>query len=231
MRRGACGKAQVLLQLVERPGAAVVIAGPLQPVALEGVAGVLAGGLGQAPLGAPLRDPDLHSRAPHPAEPGGVEILGSGNLGYEHRLRVSEWVLIEIDPLQHTAHQLRPGQILGSINDEAALAHDASLAHEEHRHGGLQLIGGHAEDVEVLRLRTHHLLALDGLAHAHQVVAEAGRPLEVQSLGSGGHVGREAARDLVGVAAQEVQELRDKFAVARLVDLVHARARAALDVV
>ena len=225
------GQAQVLLQFVERPGAAVVVAGPLQAVPLERIAGVLAGGLGQAPLGAPLRHPDLHLRAPQAAQPLGVHVPGGGQFRHQHRLRVAERVLVEVDPFQDPAHQFGPREVLGPVHDEAALAHDPALAHEEHRHGGLQLVGDHPEHVGVLGPRAHHLLALDGLAHTRQAVPQPGGLLEVQRLGGGGHVGLEAPDDLLGVPGQEVQELADEFVVGFPPDLPHAGPGAALDVI
>ena len=225
------GQAQVLLQLVERPGAAVVVAGPLEAVALQGVGCVLAGGLGETPLGAPLRHPDLHLRAPQAPQPVGVHVLASGQLRHQHRLRIAQRVLLEVDALQHPAHQFGTREILRPVHDEAALAHDPALAHEEHRDGGLQLVGDHAEHVRVLGPGAHHLLALDGLADTGETIAETGRLLEVQPLGGGGHVGLETCGDLVGVAAQEVQEFGDQVVVGPLVDLPHAGSGTPLDVV
>ena len=63
------------------------------------------------------------------------------------------------------------------------------------------------EDVEVLVALGHHLLALDGLADAAELVPQAGGALELQLVGGGPHLGVEALDDVVGLAVEEGQQL------------------------
>jgi hypothetical protein len=50
-------------------------------------------------------------------------------------------------------------EVLHLVEDEALAAHHPALAHVEHLHGGLELVVGHADHVEVLAAVGHHLLA------------------------------------------------------------------------
>ena len=63
-----------------------------------------------------------------------------------------------------------------------------------------------------------------------QPVTNARRPLVLQRAGGGLHLRVEALHDVVGVALEEVAELRHQLPVVRLVDLADARSTALLDV-
>jgi hypothetical protein len=62
------GQVEVVLEGREGPGPGVVVGGPLEPVAGEGLLGVLGDGLEEAPLVAPFRHPDPHLGSPDVAE-------------------------------------------------------------------------------------------------------------------------------------------------------------------
>ena len=106
------------------------------------------------------------------------------------------------------ADQLRPGQVLDLVDDEALAPDDPALAHEEDLDRGLELVVGDADHVEVLVAVGHHLLLLDGLAHRREPVAQAGGPLELELVG--GAPASPASSRLttgVGVAVEELEQL------------------------
>jgi hypothetical protein len=109
-------------------------------------------------------------------------------------------------------------------------AHDPALAHEEHLDGGLEVVLGEAEHVEVLVAVAHHLLLGDGLADALELVADASRPLELELARRGAHLGLEPLDQGVGLAVEEVDQLLGELLVGLPVDLAHARPGALLDV-
>src|SRR5262249_11492343 len=94
-----------------------------------------------------------------------------------------------------------PGPRASTLSTTHPLAaHDPALADEEDLDGGLQVVLGDADDVEVLVAVGHHLLALDGLAHRGQPVPDPGRQLVLQAVGRGLHLLLEATDHGVGVA-------------------------------
>ena len=231
MRSGGLGQAQVLLQLVEGPGPAVVVGAALEPVPGEGLLRVAGDGGLQGPLGAPLRHPDLHPRAAHLAQPLGVQAGLGGHVGHQHQLGPAQRVVVEVEPLQRPAHQLGPVELLGLVDHEPPPSHHPAPPHEEHLHGRLQGVLHQADHVEVLVAGTHHLLGLHRLAHRVEPVPQTGGPLVLHLVGRGGHLGAEALDHRVGVALQEAQQLGHHLGVVVGGHLPHARPRALLDVV
>ena len=148
---------------------------------------------------------------------------------HEHGLR-DPLRRVVVEALDHVAHQLRRGEVLDLVDDEALAADDPALAHEEHLDGGLELVVGDAEHVEVLRALGHHLLLLDRLLHAGEPVAQPGGLLELELAGRLVHAGLELLHDRVGVAVEELEQRLDVLVVLLLGDLADARARALLDV-
>ena len=79
--------------------------------------------------------------------------------------------------------QAGPVEVLDPVHDPALAAHHAAPADEEHLERRLQVVLVHPDHVEVLGLREHHLLALDGLARGGELVAELRRPLVLLTAG------------------------------------------------
>ena len=103
-------------------------------------------------------------------------------------------------------------------------------ADEEDLHRRLELVVGDPDDVELLGLLAHHLLALDGLADRGELVPQAGGPLELELVGRLGHERLEPLHHGRGLAAEEREELVDEGAVLVVGDRLHARRHALLDV-
>ena len=225
------GQAQRLLQLLEGPGTGVDVGGPAQAVADELLLGVAGDRAQQVPLAAPLRHPDLHPGAPLLAQPRLVQVGVVGQVGDQHGLGVAGGRLVVVEALQHVADQLGPVERLDLVHHEAPAAHHPSPAHEEHLDGGLEVVLGQADHVEVLGAVAHDLLLLDRLAHRDQPVPHPGRPLELELVGGRPHAALEPVDDGVGVALEELQQLVDVGGVGLGLDGAHAGARALLDVV
>ena len=116
------------------------------------------------------------------------------------------------------------------VDDEALAPDDAALAHVEHLHARFERVLGEADEVVVLLAGADHLLALDRLAHARELVADAGRELELELVGGVAHPLLEPLDDRVVLAVEEVEELLDELHVLVVVDVADARRRALLDV-
>ncbi len=125
---------------------------------------------------------------------------------------------------------MRCGQVLCFVEHEPLSAHDAALPHEEHLHGGFEIVVGEADDVDVFVPVGDHLLALDRFAHCGEPVAHARRTLELERVRRLAHLGLEPLDDRVGLAVEELEQLGDENVVGGLVDLTDARPAALLDV-
>ena len=66
------------------------------------------------------------------------------------------------------------------VDDQALAADDPAPAHVEHLDARFERVLFDAEEVEVLLAARDHLLALDRLAHARELVADARRELELE---------------------------------------------------
>ena len=101
----------------------------------------------------------------------------------------------------------------------------------EHLDRGLEVVVGHADHVEVLVPLRHHLLPLDGLAHADETVAQARRPLELELVGGLPHLDLEVAARCRRCCPRGSGGARATSSrVALVVDLADAGPRALLDV-
>ena len=224
------GQPERVLQLGERPAAAVVIGCPAQPVARELLLGVARHRLVQVAFVAALRHPDLDPRAAFVREPLLVHRTVLRVDRDEHLLRHTEGRLVAVQGLQDAVDQAPRREVLHLVEHEALAPDDATLADVEDLDGGLELVVGETDDVDVLAALGHHLLLLDRPLHGGEAVAIAGRLLVLQFRRGVLHLPLQAGDDLVGVAIEELAELVDEGVVARLVDLADARARALLDV-
>ena len=235
------GQIEPVLQLVERLRPGVVIGTAAQPVAEELFLGVVRDRLLQAPLVAPLGHLDGHPqrRSTRTGWPGGVALLHEELLvdrevhredGDEHLLRVTRRRLLVVQLLQHLPHELGLREVFDLVDDEALAAHDAALADVEDLDGSLELVLDEADHVDVVGPLGHHLLLLDGLAHADEPVARASRQLELKCIGGREHLRLKPLHERIRLAVEEVDEVLHEEVVGRLLDLVHARARALLDV-
>jgi hypothetical protein len=116
MRRGASGRSQLALERLEGPGPAVVVRGPLQPVADEGLAGVAADGLQEGRLG-PGGDPHRHRATPALGQVG-PDGLGVGRHGRHQDLPGDPRGRIGVDVDQEPFDQLAGGQVLDLVDEQ-----------------------------------------------------------------------------------------------------------------
>ena len=107
---------------------------------------------------------------------------------------------------------------------------DAATAYEEHLDGRIELALGDGHHIGVEARLRHHLLAFDRLARGEQLVAPAGRVLELHAFGRFVHLAVEALQRAVDVAVEEASEALDVASVLLLRHLTDARARAPSDV-
>ena len=226
---GGIGQPERILQLVQRPGAGVVVAGPPQAMAGELLGGVAGDGRLQLPLGAALRHAHLDPRAPELRQPVLVELGIVGCGGHQNRPRHPQGrVVVEVG--EDVAHHLPGADVLDLVEDEALAPHHPSPPHEERLDRRLEVVLGDADHVEVLVPLGHHLLALDGLADARQPVPHPGGALVLEVVRRGPHLVLEPAHDRVGLAVEEVEQLAHQAVVRLVVDLAHAGSAALLDV-
>lgn len=68
------------------------------------------------------------------------------------------------------------------------------------------------------------------LVNGFQIIAQAGRALEIEFLGRSHHVGVEFASDFVGVTSHERGETVNDFAVFLFAHAAHARGRTFIDI-
>ena len=228
--QGGVGQVQRVLEGGKGSGPGVVVGRPPQPVADELLPGVLGDGRLQGPLVAPLGHPDRHPGPSELAQELPVD-LGVGRLvGHQDLVGDGFGLGLGVEALQHPAHQPAGRHVLHQVEDEALAAHHPAPAHEEDLDRHLQLVTRHPDDIEVLRLLGDDRLLLDGLAHAGQAVAQAGRPLVLLDVGRLPHLLVELVDDRLGVAVEELDQVLDQPFVLGLVDLAHARSLALLDV-
>ena len=120
--------------------------------------------------------------------------------------------------------------LAGLFDDPAALAAHPPAADVEHLHGGFQFVVGERHHVGVGAVAEHHRLLLQRPLERRDVVAQPGRPLEVQLLGGGAHLLFHVAGQPVGLAGQEVAEVQHDLAVLLGADPADARRRALVDI-
>ncbi len=83
----------------------------------------------------------------------------------------------------------------------------------EHLHRGLQLVLRQGEHVRVRGVREHDRVALQGALQGTEVVAQPGRPLEVELGGGGAHLRLQTSGEALGVAGEEVGDVVDELPV------------------
>ena len=176
------GKVEILLQLVERTSTTVVIAAALEPMPSEALLCVLRDRRMELALVASLRNPDGDLALTQLRQPLLVQRRIRRQFGDEDLLRPTDGVVVEVQPLEHPTHELRPIEFLSLVDDETATSHDPALSDEEHLHGRFEFIVVDPDDIGVLVLREHHLLLLDGLADGRQTIAEMSGELELEVL-------------------------------------------------
>ena len=224
------GEAEQVLQFGERPAARVVVARPAQTVPDELLLGVACHGLVQRALVAALGHPHLDPAAPEVRQP---LLVGLGVVGlhrHEDLLGHTERGLVAVELLEDPVDEPTRGEFLDLVEDEATSSHDSALAHEEHLDGGFEFVVVDPDHVEVLAALGDHLLLLDRLAHGEEAVAHPSGAFVLERRRRLTHLVLEPGDDLVGVPVEELAELADQRAVARLVDLPDTRRAALLDV-
>ncbi len=228
-----------VLDLLQRSRARGQVARPAQLVLGERLRGVAGDGLGEGPLVAALRHPDLHAGAAQPGEPLGQRRGVGRQLGHQDLARhgllgvvggTGERRLLAVELGEEALHELRRVGGLDLVDHPAALAAHAPAADVEDLHRGLQLVLGERDDVGVGAVAEHHGLLLHGAAQRPDVVAQPRRALELQLLCGLRHLALELPDEVVGAPGQEVAEVLDDVAVLVGVHATHTRRRALVDV-
>src|SRR4029453_5759070 len=96
----------------------------------------------------------------------------------------AERAALAVELLDDVGDELRWCEVLDLVDDEPLAADPPALSHVDPLHAGPKLVLSQADDVEVLRLVGHHLLALDHLPDGGQPVPPAVSP--AGHLGGGG---------------------------------------------
>src|SRR4029453_9001257 len=143
------GQVERLLELLEAAGPGVEVAGPLELVGGEGLAGVGRDRLQQGPVLPPAGHPEV---ARPPAQPGqpGPQRLGPLGLDRQEDLAGDLVGPVAVELLHEGRGQGRGVEGLDLVDREPAPAHDPAAADEEHLHRRLQVVLGEGGDVEVL---------------------------------------------------------------------------------
>ena len=127
---------------------------------------------------------------------------------------------------------LAVGLVFGAFQDEVLAPDQLAAADEEDLHAGLAVGARHGDHVRIHLVAGDHLLALDHPLDGLDLVAQGGGPLEAAALRRPASISCcRRADDRLGVALQEVAQVVDHLAVARLLDGANARPGAQLDVV
>jgi hypothetical protein len=67
--------------------------------------------------------------------------------------------------LKDPIHHFTRAQILHLVQDETFATHHPALSDMEHLHGGLEVIVGQSDQIEILIALSHHLLFFDDSAY------------------------------------------------------------------
>ncbi len=230
MRSGASRSDSADCSSVSAFDRGVVVGGAPQPVPRQVLAGRTRDRLLQGALGAPLRHRDVDGPAADGVQPALQQLAIGRLLGHQQAAR-DVGAVGPVDLGDHLRHELGPREVLHLLGHEAPVAHHPAPAHEEDLHRRLQRVLGQADHVEVLGPVRDHLLGLGRLVDGDDAVAQPGRPLELQLLAGGQHLGLQPGQHRLGVAREEPHEVVDVAVVRLVVDGADARARAAVDVV
>ena len=121
--------------------------------------------------------------------------------------------------------------MLDSVDDETVSSDDSTLANVKYLYGGLEIILGDADQVDVFAALAYHLLLFKSLMHGGDSVAQNCRALVVARLGGESHFGLHSLYDLVALAAEERHKFANMFVVVAGADRADAGAAALLDVI
>ena len=179
MRRGASRQIQLPLQGLEGPGPAVVVGRPLQAMAHERLAGVVLHGLRGGHASDPDRHPPGHRTLP-PVLEVGDDRIGVGGHGRDQNLAGHPRRRVGVDVDQDALHELGRGQVLGLVDEQGRPAHHLARADVEDLDGGLQLVTGQPEHIEVLGSLELHLAHGIGRPDRLQLVPEHRGPFELE---------------------------------------------------
>jgi len=86
-------------------------------------------------------------------------------LGPSHR------IVVEVEPLEHTADQLGLVELLGLVDNKAAPAHHPALTNKKHLDRRFELVVEQPNDIDIFVASKHHLLLFDGFADRGQPIA------------------------------------------------------------
>ncbi len=159
-----------------------------------------------------------------------VEVGVVGRVGHEDLARDVGALEVAVELFEQSTDELGTTDVLHLVDHQTLAAHDPPLPDHEDLHRRLERVLDHADGVVVLLLGVHHLLPLDRLAHGDDLVAEAGRPLELQLVAGLVHLLVETVEDGRRLAVEEVDELGDERHVLVGGDRAHAGCHALLDV-
>ena len=118
-----------------------------------------------------------------------------------------------VELLEQTTDELGAREVFDLVDDQPLAPDHAALPHEEHLHRCFELVFDDADGVVVLFLGVDHLLALDRLAHRHDLVAQPRRALELERVARLVHLLVEPVEDRRGVTVEELEQLADQAVV------------------
>ena len=223
------GQLEHVLDLVQRLGAGGEVAAATGLVQRERVLGIALDRLEQGPLVTPPGHPKVDVGAAQPAEPLGHLVGVERQLRHQHLAR-DGLGRRAVDLQQQAFDQVGRADVLDLLDHPTALAAHPAAAHVEHLDGGLELVLGQREHVGVGRVGQDDDALLQRPLQCPDVVAQPGRPLEVQ-VGRGlAHLALETAGEPPGVAGHEVAELSGQGPVLVGSDAADAGRRALVDV-
>ena len=171
MRSGASGQLEQILQLGERPRAAVVVGRAAHAMPRELLAGVASHRLEQRPLVTSLRDADLHREPRRWHSHSSYVPTSSGSYGTSTCFGHAGRRFVAVQRLEDAVDQPARRELLDLVEHEALAPDHPALAHEEHLHRRLEIVVGDADHVDVLVLVGDHLLLGDRLLHGDQAIA------------------------------------------------------------
>ena len=199
---------------------------PLVP-ALEALRRVPGGDLEQVGLGAALGREELHP----PSTPVGEHLrerAGALRLDRQEHL-LGRRVLLVVET-EEGRHRLLVRELLLPEGIGARVLQLAAT-HGEHGDDEVRAFPVEAEHVAVRVVGHQHALLLQAALHGHQLIAQPRRVLEAQRAGGLAHALAQALGELPLAALQELDRVLHAQPVLLGRDLIHARRRAAVDLV
>ncbi len=218
------GEIEEPLDALEEPG----LGGRFRHLAAERLAGIGVGMLDQKPLFAALGGCDLDPAAGMARQRLGKQRLFLDLLGQEHEIG-DRFVVVELG--EEGRQDLARGERAVGAREIGAVAPVLPGPEEEDLDAGLAALLGDAEDIRLFNaLRIDALVGGDE-AHGLDAVADARRLLVVEGLGRLFHGPGEIGLHRLALAGEEVLGARHQLTIGLRRDQVHARCRAALDLV